>query len=528
MKKNDLFLPCGTLSIYCGLTVMIKNTLLRTALIWTLLFPFLLQAQGYIDCATVLTDESDFGLNSGPKVQVRDGYTYMAFSAGYTGGGILPPIIGSGLSYGGSINTYIAVFDENCNQIVGTFTGGVEQDDFYDLVVNDDGSFFVFGSTEDPDFPTTDGTSAGSLFVQKYALDGTLLYSTVLGGVTSFGGLAEIKKDGDDIYLVGEITSGDVFQTTTDGTNGGGGSTNVFAAKLDGSGNLVYASMIGGADREEDPIATVVNGCLYLLARTQSTDFPTTDGTIADPFEPYLIKYDPLGNVVFSTVMKGGGSSPPEGIVADASGVYIAFPVSSGNTDFVTTDGSSLSSARPVGIRKYDNTGNLVYSKLLNGTGIILPSLEKMVLKDGKLYLAIEGEGFPTTDGSTGGENVVKLDAATGNIEYAVAPGNNTRFSNIDDIVVNDAGEVFLVMRTTVGTMTTDGSAFDRGMGFVKLNADGSTCAFSVIPAQAFGNDTDLCTEVDGNTIWAVYRTDNTFPPPRLNHRWFLSFTYWG
>jgi hypothetical protein len=121
-------------------------------------------------------------------------------------------------------------------------------------------------------------------YQRQYALviDPTLLYSTYLGG-TDFDFLPKIAVDvSGNSYVVGSTSSVDFpVVNAFQGVFGGGGPTggDVFIAKVDPTGGLVYSTCLGGSSPERSGgIAVDTSGHAYVTGTTLSRDFPTASG----------------------------------------------------------------------------------------------------------------------------------------------------------------------------------------------------------------------------------------------------------
>ena len=462
--------------------------------------------QGYIDCATIL-DDAAFTFPANTKI--LNGRTYF-----YSGDSSEDfPVLGTGSPSTGNFSGYLAVFDENCNQIIGTYVSGNSFVEATQLFVAPSGDIYVAGTTRATDFPVTDGNPPidRSYYVQRYAPDGTLLYSIVQPYPSGFPGVEDLIVDGDQAYVQLSVSSG-LEVPTTDGTTSSGNDVNIFS--LDGSGNLLFSTLLGGSDLEIVGFNTftsvIAGGNYWVTGSTRSVDFPTTDGsTNTGGDDVYIAQYDPAGNLLFSTLFGGSDRDRVQSVVADDNFIYIqGFTESS---DFPTTNGTTPSGGRDVYVRKYDLNGNLIYSSIHGGTGNDAndATFSDVVVLNGEAYVtfdvADEG-GFLTTDGTTGGGTAAfKLDA-NGNLVYATVLNGED-----GTLGVNEAGEAFLFLFSD-GSSVTDASTSDGGVEqstFVKLNADGSVCAVSVVDNDASRtaggtiNETRIC-NVQGDTLIAV------------------------
>ena len=460
-------------------------------------------AQGYIDCATVIADDESFQESYGSFTE--NGYTYLFTnpSTSTVADQFFPVINGS--PYYKSTNNfffmgYLAVWDNNCNQVLGTYVGGTEDNDMITSVkIDTDGNIIVTGWTESSDFMTTDGTtntsSIETIFIRKYKLDGTILFSTIIGESVTFSSYVTVNTEGTDIYLAG-ITSSTSFSTTDGSTISG--SNDVFAIKMDGAGNVIYSTVYGGSALDDPFATTISNGNLIISGYTRSPDFPTTDGSVhsGSGDDVFLTMIDNTGSMVFNTVI--GGSADDfdynQQLITDGTYIYIAGGTRS--LDFQTTDGSvhAVSDVWDVYLQKYDLSGNLIHSKLIGGS--FSDYLQDMELVNGELYLygISFSADFPVVNGVgfAGGSNafIMKFDINTENIIYSTLYGGKYG-SDVFGFKVINTGEVYFTMRASAPP-TTDGSSMAEDTYVIgKLKADGSLCAATQLPIVPFESHND-------------------------------------
>jgi hypothetical protein len=123
-------------------------------------------------------------------------------------------------------------------------------------------------------------------------------------------------------------TTPGAFQTSyagKDAANGG----DVFVAKFSPDGSLIYSTYLGGSDYEQASGIAVDNaGCAYVTGLTSGKDFPTTPGAFRTNFvnfrTVFLTKLNATGSeLVYSTFLESGVFfSPgfPRAIAVDSSG----------------------------------------------------------------------------------------------------------------------------------------------------------------------------------------------------------------
>src|ERR1019366_5496493 len=142
---------------------------------------------------------------------------------------------------------------------VSAILGGSGQDYAAGVATDPQGNIYVAGLTYSPDFPVTPGalqTTIGSVgasdaFVAKFAPDGTLLWSTFLGGIGDDWATGVAVDAAGNVLVTGWTRSANfpvlhAFQGTLN--NGASPARyDAFVAKLDPTGTrLLYSTFLGG------------------------------------------------------------------------------------------------------------------------------------------------------------------------------------------------------------------------------------------------------------------------------------------
>jgi hypothetical protein len=260
--------------------------------------------------------------------------------------------------------------------VYATYLGGSGDDIGRGIAVDPtSGAAYVTGDTTSTDFPTKgafqgsfDGPGTcdeiecfGDAFVTKLAPDGSLAYSTYLGGSDADHGNAIAIDATGAAYVAGGTLSSDFpIQGAFQSVNQGSG--DAFVAKLSPSGSsLVYSTFLGGsftgsvgsgADAA-NAIAVDARGSAYVTGTTSSTNFPVRNafqpmcaGACAEQrTDAFITKLNPSGKrLVYSTYLGGWdfagsfGSEIGNGIAVDGTGAaYVTgftnsdnFPVTPG------------------------------------------------------------------------------------------------------------------------------------------------------------------------------------------------------
>lgn len=217
------------------------------------------QAQGYIDCATIISDDDQGSFNV-TEAKVVNGFTYLMVSTSYNdpSSDRFPVINGEpSVSPGFAAETYFAIFDPACNQIKGTYISALQgRVEPTDLEIDAAGNAYVLSIAADATgVATTDGTTTSgddNFVLHKYDAAGNLIFSTIYGGSDGFDDRgAKVATDGNDVYVYGasDVTGGSVIlpiktdeSIATD--NQVSGAVGHYSAKLNPVGSLCSSNYV--------------------------------------------------------------------------------------------------------------------------------------------------------------------------------------------------------------------------------------------------------------------------------------------
>jgi hypothetical protein len=295
--------------------------------------------------------------------------------------------------------------------VYSTFLGGTIGEEPGGIAIDEDGSTYVMGNSDSPDFPVTPGayntTNNGDndIIVTKLSPSGDkLVYSTFLGGTQNdmggFGGAITVDTKGC-AFITGYTESTD-FPTTSGAyrTTYIGGMTDAFCTRLSPLGNtLEYSTYIGGNNLELPcAIAIDLKGSAFITGMTNSDDFPTTSGaydiTYNGDGDVFVIKLSAAGNVlIYGTYLGTFGEDVGYNIVVDENGC--AFITGWTHlSDFPTTPGAydtTYNGKSEAFVTKLSTLGNtLMYSSFLGGIDYDLG-----------VGITVDAEGYAYVTGST-------------------------------------------------------------------------------------------------------------------------------
>ena len=209
-----------------------------------------------------------------------DGSCYVT---GYTNSKNFPVINAFNSTWSGFSDAFVAKFAANGTLLWSTYLGGNDYDQSYSIAVASDGSCFVTGWTSSINFPTLNAYDNDldiyDAFIAKFSSEGVLLWSTYFGGsgIDGFGG-CDIAVDFDDgCYIIGSTTSED-FPVLNAFDDSFNGARDLFIARFNTNGSLLMSTYFGGEEVEDGMgVAVASNGSYYVTGTTFSLGYPTTN-----------------------------------------------------------------------------------------------------------------------------------------------------------------------------------------------------------------------------------------------------------
>ena len=225
----------------------------------------------------------------------------------------------------------------------------------------------------------------------------SLNFSTYLGSTTTSRAINVTTDDFGNTFVVG-WTTGTGFPTTAgayETTGAADGSRSAFVAKFDPSGNLVWSTLIDGASG----FAIAVDGSddVYVAGEASQTAFQTTTGAYQiaanASSNAFIAKLNSSGSsVIWATFLGGNNFGEVDGIAVDnADNVYVAGDTTATNFPLKNPIQAQNNGGSDAFIAELNSTGSqLVFSTYLGGSGDEYPSA-----------IALDAAGDIFTTGST-------------------------------------------------------------------------------------------------------------------------------
>jgi hypothetical protein len=272
-----------------------------------------------------------------------------------------------------------------------TYIGGSAFDDVFEIAADANGNAYFTGQTTSLNFhgQTRDDNDVEGAYVAKINADGTdFLYITILEGNGSDTARGIALDAGNNAFVTGIASH--FFPTTSgayDTTHGVINNDDVFVAKLNTSGGLVYSTFLGGTDEDEGfDVAVDASGKAYVTGFTFSNiAFPSKNKfqgcgfvfpTSFDSQDAFLTVLNAAGSDITYSTCIGGSVTHDQGFsiaLDSANNAYLTGIANGGNFPTKNAFQPESGGGKDGWVAKFNPTlsgdASLVYSTYIGGGG---------------------------------------------------------------------------------------------------------------------------------------------------------------
>ena len=339
----------------------------------------------------------------------------------------------------GARDIVVAKFSKNGELLFLTYFGGNKNEMHKDLKIDKNSNIYIVGFTQSTNFPTTENAFQRNMsglqdaFLSVFNTDGSLIYSTLIGGENIDRAFGLAIDDEGNAYIEGitnsidfpitenayqkeklgpvwnsNMTSGDItFQDSFD----------LFITKINiFNSTLEYSTYFGGEtmDTTEGSIDVDKNGIIYIGGYTSSLLWNVTENAYQknhanDVNDAFLSVLNPKNNVLLFSTYIGGSEDDIGGKLVVSDDGYLYYVGDTWSSDFLITDNAFQKEFKGSGnhvlggdafIMKINTTDwSLIYSTYFGGVaddGVGDFEIDE----EGNLYLlfSTESSDFPLTN----------------------------------------------------------------------------------------------------------------------------------
>lgn len=349
-----------------------------------------------------------------------------------------------------SQDIFLVKYDANGNVIWARSAGGSKDDYPYSVAADAFGNVYLTGSFLSPTIAfglTTLTNISGNytdMFLTKYDSAGNVIWARSNGGSGGNDWGSSVNSDGEGkVYLAGNFGSTSItFGLTTLSNLSNTGTTDIFIAKYDSSGTVIWAESAGGTVMDVLNSSSIdVSGNTYVTGYFQSPTLTFGNNVLnnSGTANIFIAKYDSAGDNIWAK--KAGGTSDDEGnaIYADNFGNLYNAGFFTSTTCHFDADSLTCSGAYDqLFLNKYDTSGIVLWVKTSVGTNNgIANSIACNALGD--VYITGEFKGNGINFGmitllnispSTYDAFLAKIDGVTGTEEFSQNDNNISVYPN--------------------------------------------------------------------------------------------------
>jgi hypothetical protein len=280
----------------------------------------------------------------------------------------------------GSPDAFVARLNASGQLQWNTFLGGAADDYGGGIAVDGSGGVYAcgfggasWGAGECPGCPVRGyGGGIYDTFAAKLSANGQLQWDTFLGGTGMDTGSAIAADGSGNVYVAGATgwAAGDSWGAPVRAYQAG--NLDAFAAKLNGSGQVVWNTFLGSTDYDVGGgIGVDGSGNVYVGggsgAPWQGTNPPVRAYTSG--VDAFAARLDSNGQLVWNTFLGGTGEDRGRALAVDGSGSTYVGGQSGATWQGTKPPGRAYSSGADAFAARLTANGQLVWNTFLGGTG---------------------------------------------------------------------------------------------------------------------------------------------------------------
>ena len=275
---------------------------------------------------------------------------------------------------------FVSLFSQSPNWEWSKNFGGSGNEQVNSLATDNEGNLYAVGSFYSYQMTlgsltlTNNDSTTTDIFIAKYNPQGHLIWAKRIGGASNESALSLCCDASGNICVVGYFRGASILFDAD--TLNNLGAENLFIAKYNSSGNVIWAKSAGGQGFD---VATSVStdsiGNIYVAGNFESPTAHFDNITLINQYPGseniFIVKYSPSGTCIWGKGYPESDYYPPS-LSADGMGnVYMVGSFS--NRQFIF-DNDTLLNSNPTGtedifVVKYNTNGQVKWSKLIGGVG---------------------------------------------------------------------------------------------------------------------------------------------------------------
>ena len=353
--------------------------------------------------------------------------------------------VGSDSLISNAFGMFVAKFNQSGYPIWARTAGESSYDEGLGISCDQSGNIFVAGrftttiTFDSVTLNNSGNTSYSDLFLVKYTPSGNVIWVRTADGQTvDLAYDVDIDPDGNAV-MTGSFSSGTLTIDSVILVNSNPGYADIFVAKYDNAGDLLWARSAGGIS-DDHGLSTSIDliGNIYITGffASSTCNFGQTSLTKSNEsvFNFYLVKYDTNGYVIWAKSAEETGNSKGNSVATDLFGNlfvtgYFSGPTINFDSHILLNDTNSVSMfVTKIGSQHYifidSPNKHQIYSVFPNPTHNYLNFFaEKSFI--GNNYSIYNSSGKVVLHGNISSENMkIDLEKLNQGVHYLIYQGN--------------------------------------------------------------------------------------------------------
>ena len=289
----------------------------------------------------------------------------------------LPAEAGYQSAFNGELDAVLAVFHSGGELRWATYLGGSDRDVGGAVVWDTAKEICITGTTQSVDFPHVNAyqaelASGKDMFVTKFSANGTLIWSTFLGGSTDDIAHDLTVSTGDALLITGATKSPD-FPSITAHQPALAGEQNCVLTRLSPAGQPIWSTFFGGSASDiSTRVRTDANGNIYMTGETTSKDFPIAEAyqtALSGDRDMFVSKWTTQGRLLWATYYGGSSTEYCRGLTVHSDGACtIVGETASRNLPIAQACQGTYAGNSDGAIARFGPEGDLLCATFLGGS----------------------------------------------------------------------------------------------------------------------------------------------------------------
>ena len=381
------------------------------------------------------------------------------------------------------------------NSIAADINGNVYTVGYFDTPIMIVGNYTLTNSNN--------SGNSGDVFIIKYDATGNVLWATSAQGDSSDSGLGIVIDNANNICITGAFSSSTITFGTKTLTNSNNGTSDIFIAKYDILGNIIWAKNYGGSNDEfGNAIIKDANNDLYISGNFKSQSFSIGTNSItidsSGNQNMFIAKFDSSGNPIYAKSVGKACNIAIQGnnIASDNNNnIYVSGSFSKSEIILGNDTLHCNSNSSNYFLVKYDAIGNLLWVK--SGSGLNYSVAANALTVDAANNIYISGN-FAGNSLKIGNTTLTSFSEYSGFIAKYSSFGSVIWAKNLQDLNPQPWPASCIAVDASGGVYV--GGGFTNEVGYTPFAVFGNDTLYSGNPGQ----DAIFIVKYDssGNSIW--------------------------